>query len=229
MKKMKKIAMGILGTFAVILMFLTPAIAQNNSPLRRVEVGVRFLPTYTSLDLRTSNGDVVYGSTNMKRGFGVNLGLNLTSHLGLQGEINYNQVSQSYKDVAVSREVTVRYLNVPLLLSLNTNKTSRINLNFVAGPQFGFNVGTSMNTIGTENIAYRGIVSVKKGDVGFAYGAGLEFALNVNHTIRLDLGYRGFYGLVDMKASTSDTNTYNVIVKSTRHSNGGYVGLSFLF
>jgi opacity protein-like surface antigen len=188
------------------------------------------MPTFSSLDLKNYNGEVVEGSVTLQHGFGVLLGVNVSPHVGFQAELDYNQVSQKYKDVNLDRVVKIRYLNIPLLLSLNTNKAAPINLNFVVGPQFGINVGSNMTASGNGNTTtLQAVVAVKKGDVGLAYGAGLEFALNQDHTCRLDLGYRGFYGLVDMNASSVGSDSYNVVVKASRKSNGAYVGLTFLF
>ena len=64
---------------------------------------------------------------------------------------------------------------------------------------------------------------------GVAYGAGLEFALDKAHTVRLDLGYRGFYGLVDADGYKSNADTYNVIVTAKRKTNGAYIGFTVLF
>lgn len=197
--------------------------------LRRVEFGVRYMPTFTSVVLRTSNGQVNHGSVSLTHGAGLMLALNVTRHIGLQAELNYYQVSQSYTDANINRSVRLRYINIPLLLTLNTSKTSPVNLNVVAGPQFGFNVGSNLDVSGGGTDSVRAVVAVKKRDVGIAYGFGLEFALNNNHTIRLDCGYRGFYGLVDMDESTANTNNYNIIVKTSRKTNSAYIGLAFLF
>ena len=229
-EKMKNITYTIMAMLSAIFLFTGTAKAQDADQLRVGEFGIRYMPTFSSLDLRTYNGNVIKGSVTMQHGFGAMLAINFSKHIGFQGEVNYNQVSQSYKDVSLDRKINIRYLNIPLLFSLNTNKASRVNLNIVAGPQFGINVGSSMKTTGTENTGtLQAVVAVKKGDVGLAYGAGLEFALNANHSCRLDLGYRGFYGVVDMDSSSSDSNTYNVIVKASRKTNGAYIGFAFLF
>jgi opacity protein-like surface antigen len=202
----------------------------ENPPLRMVEFGIRYMPTFSGLDLNAYNGDVVKGKVTLRQGFGVLLGLNLNNHIGVQGEINYYKVSQNFRDLNLDNEINIKYINIPVLLSINTNKAMRVNLNVVAGPQFGINVGSNIKTTGTgdgENI--RAVAAVKKGDIGLAYGAGLEFALNENHTARLDLGYRGFYGMVNMNASNSGSDTYNVIVKASRKTNAVYIGLTLLF
>jgi opacity protein-like surface antigen len=204
--------------------------ADSNPDLRHVEFGVRYMPTFSSIDFNTYDGGVVKGSVTMSNGFGIMTALNLTKHLGIQAEVNYYQVNQQYKDRNFNNNLTVNYLNIPLLLSLNTNKAAMVNLNIVAGPQFGLNVGSKFKSSGNESSdTTRATVALRKGDIGFAYGAGLEFTLNKNHNLRLDIGYRGFFGLVDMDASTNDQGTYNVVVSASRKTYGGYAGLTWLF
>jgi len=226
-KEIQKNAFRIAAVFFIALLLTGKTSAQD---LRRVEFGFRYMPTFTSIDFQTYNDNVIQGSASINHGFGIMLGFNLNKHLGIQAEVDYYQVSQSYRDVDLSNEVNIRYLNVPVLLSLNTNKEKRINLNVVAGPQFGINAGATIKSSGPQNPEnLQAVVALKKGDIGFAYGAGLEFAINNNHTLRLDLGYRGFYGLVDINADKTDVNTYNVIAKASRKSNAAYAGLTFLF
>ena len=201
----------------------------DDDELKHIEFGIRYMPTFSSIDMNSSNG-VVEGSFTMSNGFGGMLGINLTNNLGIQGEINYYQINQKYADGNLNRDLTINYLNIPVLLSLNTNKAAPVNLNLVAGPQFGINVGSKFETSGSNNSdTARAVVALRKGDVGVAYGAGLEFALNKNHSLRLDLGFRGFYGLVNMDSSTNDDGTYNVIVSASRKTYGGYVGLAWMF
>lgn len=215
---------------AIIFIIISTAAAISAQDLQRVELGIRYMPTFYSLDLKASNNDDIHGSVSISQGFGIMMGVNLSRHFGIQGEVNYYQVSQSFRDQDLNNEVKIKYLNIPVLLSLNTNKEKRINVNVVAGPQFGLNVGASVKSTGTgnpENIDAE--VAIKKGDIGFAYGAGLEFALNMSHSIRLDLGYRGFYGLVDIDSDKTGENTYNVIARASRKTNALYVGLTFMF
>lgn len=203
----------------------------EDSRFRGIELGARYMPTFSSLTLRTYEGDVVQGQTSMSNGYGFMLGLN-SKHIGLQGEIDYLKISQKYKDRSLDRVVDISYLNIPVLLSLNTDKSSMINWNVVAGPQFGINLGAETSATGTESTdSLKAVVAIKKGDIGIAYGTGLEFMLNKTRSVRLDLGFRGFYGLIDMSGTTTnnDPNTYNVIVKASRKAYGGYLGLAFLF
>ena len=74
------------------------------------------------------------------------------------------------------------------------------------------------------------VVVTKKADVGFAYGAGLEFALNETRTIRLDLGFRGVYGFLDIQPATGvNSREFNVIGSNNIKTYSGVIGISFLF
>ncbi len=211
------------------------ATADNNEdePLRHGEFGVRYMPTFSALRVRTSNNETVNGTLSMSHGWGMFVGFNFNDHVGVVGEVNYHEINQKYKDQGLNRQVSVSYLNIPVLLSLNTDKTAPVNLNFVVGPQFGFNVGASVDGDSNGNVDQaQATVGAKAGDVGAAYGAGLEFSLNDAHTIRLDLGFRGYYGFVDMSAkqsSSGSTDTYNVLLSASRKSYAGYIGVAFLF
>jgi opacity protein-like surface antigen len=202
-------------------------------PLRRVELGVRYLPTFSLLRFNTYSGETVQGQVSMSHGVGVNFGLNFTKNIGIEAEVNYVEINQKYKDANLNRQVGVTYLNIPVMLSINTDKTAPVNLNFVVGPQWGLNMGARVSggPVSNNSETYHATIGVKSGDAGLAYGAGLEFMLNDNHTLRLDIGARGYYGFVDIKSNQSNTNpdTYNVIVKGSRKSYNGYIGLSFLF
>jgi hypothetical protein len=204
----------------------------ENPPLRRGEFGIRYMPTFATLALRTYNNETVQGTLSMSHGWGIMGGFNFSRHVGIVGELSYIEINQKYKDRNLNRTVQISYLNIPVMLSLNTNKEAPVNVNFVVGPQFGLNVGSSVKTEdGRDADSLRATIAVKPGDVGLAYGAGLEFALNKQHTLRLDLGFRGYYGLVDMRANQTNNNpdTYNVLLRASRKTYAGYIGLTFLF
>ena len=77
------------------------------------------------------------------------LALNFSPHVGVQGEVDYYKATQKYKDQSVNNEVNIKYLDIPVMLSLNTNKMARVNLNAVVGPQFGINVGSDISSSGS--------------------------------------------------------------------------------
>ena len=211
----------------------TPVAVTNtteSTELKRGEFGIRYMPTFIKIDVRDSKGEEVPGTVSFQQGFGIMLGINITEHVGVQGEINYLQISQKYKDVTLNREVKIRYINIPLLLSLNTNKSGQFNLNFVVGPEFGFNTGYDVRSDGYNGSdSINAVVVLKKSNVGLAYGAGLEFAINKDHTLRFDLGYRGFYNFVDVAGTGNTFDNYNVVVKVPRNRNSLYAGFTIQF
>lgn len=228
---MKKIII----TIAAVCLFIKTAGAQETAepPKEKtssVEIGARYAPTFSFIKFRTVSGDEVEGTARLGHGFSGLIGYNFGKHIGIVGEVNYYNSSQKFADNNLEREVNVSYLNIPLLLSLNTNKSGRTNLNFVAGPQFGLNIGSSVKTSGNaEADTLEAVIGLKQGDVGLAYGAGLEFMVDESKTIRLDIGYRGFYGFVDMNTSDNGNGTYNVMVTGTRKTHGAYAGIAIAF
>jgi hypothetical protein len=70
---------------------------------------------------------------------------------------------------------------------------------------------------------------VKQTDIGVAFGIGAAFSLNKEHTLQMDWGYHGFYGLVDENEGSNPKGTYNVILNSSRKTYGAYLGLTYLF
>jgi hypothetical protein len=197
------------------------------------EIGARYMPTFSSFDVHASNG-VVYSQLSLSHGVGGLLAWNSSEHVGFQVEGIYLSMSQKYRDNDLDRVVHLNYMNFPLLLSLNTNKAAPVNLNFSAGPQFGINVGSRVETTsdkaGTTDTV-NAILAVKAGDVGVAYGAGLEFGLGPERRVALELGFRGVYGLLDIsdKSQSTTTEQYYILDRAHVQSYAGYVGLRFGF
>ncbi len=195
-------------------------------------VGFRLLPTFSKMNVQNSAGVSVKGNAVVSFGYGGVLGFNLNRHVGFQAEVLHNTLSQKYADNTLNRQIDINYVNVPLLLSLNTDRMSEVNLNFVFGPQWGFNISSSVKTTGTSNGTpdTQAVLAVKKNDFGIAYGAGLDFGLNAARTIRLDLGFRGVLGLIDISdhSKTLETNSFYIIQKSQTQTYSGYIGFTFL-
>ncbi len=209
-----------------------PAAASSDASGKMCEIGVRFMPTFSSFQMRGSGGNTISGSVTFGYGVGAIAGLNFSDHVGIQGEILYYSISQKYKESNVTREVNLRYVNIPLLLSLNTGKSKPVNLNFVVGPQIGISAGGNVHTSGGDGTTTAdAILVVKKGDLGFAYGAGLDFGLNSARTFRLGVGFRGVYGLFDISddSRSANTNEFLILDKSHVKTYSGYLGLSLLF
>lgn len=209
-----------------------PTPADDGEKPKRVEFGIRFMPTVSAFKMQTSSSGTVKGEATLGYGIGGMLAFNFTNHMGIQGEVNYNSLSQKYRDEDMDREINIRYIGIPLLFSLNTGKANPVNLNFVLGPQFGINMGSSIKRSGGSNsdtITY--VLATKNSDFGIAYGAGFEFMLNELETIRMDLGFRGVHGLTNINNNTAtNSDGEQHIVESTKvRTMAAYIGFSFLF
>ena len=196
-------------------------------------IGFRFMPTITNFDLDEVDDHTVETSFLMTYGYGGFIGFTVSDHVGFQGEIIYTTLAQKYRDANGENRVKVNYINVPLLLVLNTNYNAPVNFNVAVGPQFGFNTGSKIETADAGNGAdsVNAILSVKAADVGFAYGAGLDFGFGERLSTRLSIGFRGVYGLVDIsdKSQNVTTNDYYVLDRAHVKTYSGYIGLTFVF
>jgi len=195
-----------------------------------VEFGLRFMPAFTKFDINTFDDGKIKGDIDLGYGVGAILGFNFSEHVGFQGELIYSSFAQKYKESNVDRNINLKYINIPLLLALNTGKGSAINLGIVAGPQIGLNVGSQLLS-SSGGGSSEPILSVKKGDLGFAYGAGLDFGLNPSHSFILGLGFRGVYGLIDISdnSNTLQGDSYYILDRTKIKVYSGYIGISWLF
>jgi opacity protein-like surface antigen len=215
----------------IILLIMIVMQCSSVMSAQTVELGIRYMPTFSNFYLKTSTGGKVAGNVNLGFGVGGVVGVSITKHVGIQGEIIYNSLSQKYTEVDVEREVNLKYVNIPILLSLNTGRSNLVNLNVVIGPQVGISAGSALLIKNGGSGTSNAILSVNKGDLGFAYGAGLDFALRPSSNMRLTLGYRGVQGLFDISddSKTLNTDSFYLLSKTHIHTNAGYIGLSFLF
>lgn len=222
----------ILSVAVAILLCTFSANAQDDVANQNAEFGIRFMPTFSAIKLKTSSGGSIHGDVTFGFGIGALLGFNISKHVGIQGEIIYSSIAQKTKEQNVERRINLRYINIPLLLSLNTGKSKAVNLNVVAGPQIGFNVGSSITISGTPDPNNpEAVLAVKKSDLGLAYGLGVDFGLNAARTFRLGLGYRGVLGLFDISdnSGTVVTDSYYVLDRTNVKTNSAYLGISLLF
>jgi opacity protein-like surface antigen len=204
--------------------------ANQNGP-KKVEVGLRFQPVLAVFEIKNSAGDNVRGQAVLGYGAGTFMNYNFTKHIGVQVEMNYSSYSRKYSESDITRTVNLRYIEIPLLVSFNSNKMRMVNLNFVAGPQLGVNAGSSVYTSGGEGSSIpQPILNVRGGNLGLAYGFGIDFGLNHKRTLRLGVGGRGVLGLLNISNNTAPLNadTYYIVRKTPLHTYSAYIGFSFL-
>jgi hypothetical protein len=216
---------------AVFIAFFMLAISQT-SMAQYGEVGLRFMPTFSSFDAKASDGGTIAGEVTLGYGGGLLLGYHFTEYVGVQAEVIYTSISQKYKEQDKEHRVDLNYINIPLMLSLNTGKTKMVNFNLVGGPQIGLSVGSKLTSDGDGGTTdTEAVLAVKKGDLGLAYGLGVDFGLNTARTFRLGLGFRGVYGMFDISDNnnSSSTDSYYILDKTKIQTYAGYVGVSYLF
>jgi hypothetical protein len=193
-------------------------------------IGARFMPTFTFLDIHQQNNGNVKGTAVLGYGVGAFIGYNFSKNVGIQGEVLYSSLSQKFVEGEKKQRLDLSYINIPVMLSLNTNYCAPVNLNFVVGPQLGINTGSKVKTEGNEGTdTVQAVVAVKPTDLGIAYGAGVDFRLGTN--LRLGIGFRGVYGLVDISDDSNNTTTdqYYVIDRAKVKTYSAYVGLGIDF
>lgn len=217
----------IISLAALLFVFVAKTEAQN------LELGIRYMPTFSTFKMQTSTGETVKGIVNLGWGVSGVVGFNFGEHIGIQGEVIYSSVSRKYDetvfDVNFERKIKLTYLNVPLLFVVNTGKHKIVNVNIVVGPQIGILVGKHVYTTPNGTSISEAVLSVKKGDVGLAYGVGIDFGLNKSRSLRLGAGFRGVYGLLDVTNNqTAAADSYYVLDGTHVHTYAAYIGLSIL-
>ncbi len=137
---MKRITISV---YLVIIAIVCPTLLSA----QHAEFGVRFMPTFSQFDVQTSDGGTVAGTVTLGYGGGIFLGYTFNDFIGIQGEIIYSSINQKYKEFDVEQKINLKYVNIPLLLTLNTGKASPVNFGVVAGPQIGISVGSSFDNL----------------------------------------------------------------------------------
>ncbi len=202
----------------------------GSSDLASFYIGARFMPVFTDFEVKTVSDDVAQTSFVVGYGAGGYIGVNLSKNIGLQGEVLYNALSQKYTDNSIEHQIDLTYLNIPLLLVFNTDVTKPVNFNICAGPQLGINLGSDIKTEGSGGVdTVTAVLAVKKGDIGFAYGAGLDF--NIAENLTFGLGFRGVYGLVDISdnSQTKTTEQYYILDRTHIKTYAAYAGIALKF
>jgi opacity protein-like surface antigen len=221
--------------FVVVLLFFSAAKADaqkaDQSSITKVGVGARFQSIFAVFRMQNSRGEKTGGQAVVGYGGGTFMNYNFTKNIGIQVEMNYSSFSRKYSESDITRTVNLRYIEIPLLVSFNSNKNKIVNLNFVVGPQIGINAGSRIYTTGGEGaVIPNPILNVRDGNLGLAYGFGVDFGLNHKRTLRLGFGGRGVVGLVNISNNGAALNpgTYYILGKTQLHTYSAYIGFSFL-
>jgi hypothetical protein len=200
-------------------------------PAYQWEVGFQLMPTYVTFSMNNWDGTSVQGDAiiGLSRSIVTAVALNPTLSIG--AEMIYTTFNRQFNQNGALKRLNVNYVSIPILATVNTSKMSRVNVNLVIGPQFGINAGSAVESAdGKEPDSLQNIWRGKQGEMGVAYGVGLEFALNSRRSLRLTTGFRGISGFLDVVDNSttwavyySRTNRVNVHLYSV------YTGLTWLF
>jgi opacity protein-like surface antigen len=207
-----------------------PAPAEEPEKVAKVYIGGRYMPTFSKFDIKTYDNGTAKTTMVLGHGGGGYIGTNFGPHAGLQLEVIYNELTQKYTYEDQESSVDLSYINVPLMLVLNTNSAKPVNFNITAGPQIAFNVGAKGDSYSSNgNDSLTAVVAVKPVDLGVAYGAGFDFKLG--EAVTLDLGFRGVHGLIDISdnSKTKATNEYLILDRTQIDTYAGYIGLRINF
>jgi len=202
------------------------------------EIGVFFAPVFSVWDTKLSDGQQQYGDPEL--GYGLNLSFNtiINRYFSIQTGLMYH--SMQYKlYIERNKECVVHLdnIHIPVLFTLNTDKTRILNYVLFAGPQVGFNAASSVQfpvpieaNNNNRNASESTVFCVNKLDVGVAYGAGADIALLSSKMIRLDIGYIGTFGFADRCGGVEMQGQTNLVDDNTTISTfGGYIGFNVAF
>ena len=194
--------------------------------------GVNYMPTLTSFKVRTIDNGTAQAKFAIGHGIGGQLGYNFNRNWAAQVEGIYSTLSQSYTDRGLERTINLSYVHFPLTMRFNTDITKPVNFNVVAGPQFGVNVGSHLDTDdGGRADTVEAVLAVKPADFGIAYGAGLNFGLGADANPKINVGFRGVRGILDIseRNQSATTDQFYILDRSKVNTYAAVLGLTYLF
>ena len=205
----------------------------NENPYKFL-FGVRVMPVISSIHVSAMPGGVIEPSSMMGYSYGGFLGYNLSNYIGLQVEAQYSSLSQKYRDRCYDRTVTLNYVDIPLILTVNTGINDPVNIHFDIGPQLSLQSGNHLKTTGNavgEGDELEAVLNTMNYDYGISCGVGTDIALNSSRSMKLSLGYRGFFGLmnIDDKSKPISNSQYYIFDNSRIRTYSLYAGLTFAF
>ncbi|HET6245051.1 MAG: PorT family protein [Bacteroidetes bacterium] len=208
-----------------------PTYVVRETPSQRgFHLGAKYQPSLGRLDFRMENEQTISAKYDIAHGFGGSLNYYFNNYFGTHFEVNVMRQAYEFTDDARTRRVDLSYINVPILISFNTNYGRPVNLNVTAGPYIGINTGASTDVTGNGNgpTTAVAVVEVNPLDVGIAYGAGVDFGIGQTKWLHINLGFRGTQGILDVGATdiTVNQDQFQVVAENSRmQTYGMYIGL----
>jgi len=165
--------------------------------------GIKYQPNISSVQ----NADFA-DSTNLSlkntfaQGGGVSLAFNVFDNLGVQAEALYSEQGQKFsgQDTAgklYNSFLKLTYINVPLLIRLNSNTRKTVSFHITGGIQMGLLYGAGLVVTRVDGAQTTGVASTfKTVDMAVVYGGG--FDINLAEYFHINIGLRLSDGLVDI-------------------------------
>lgn len=202
-----------------------------DQPVYVWELGLQVMPTYTTFSMSGWDGSKVEGDAIIGLSRSAVVAITLNPTLAITTEIVYTTFKKEFSHHGIPKRLNVNYISVPIMATINASKMSKVNVNLVIGPQFGINAGSAVESAnGNEPDSLQSVWQVKQGEMGVAYGAGLEIALNSSRSFRLTTGFRGISGFLNVADNSSSTAVlYGRSNRVNVHMYSIYAGLSWLF
>lgn len=216
-------------TILLIALLISASTAQSSA--QTVSCALRVLHTFSSFDIRAASGSMTPGTITLGYGIAGIANVEFSRHFALQGEIIYSSSTHTFREEDAERQISVKYLHIPILAVFNTGTSDPVNIHLEAGPQFGLNVGSAMTLSGSNLSPQGAVLAVRSTDIGIAYGIGMDVGIDPLNLLRLTLGFRGVAGLTPMgdTSGTLTPNSYYILSAASRDSYSGYIGLSLGF
>jgi hypothetical protein len=211
---------------------------QEDKSLSGFHFGLKFQPFINSLNFKGSDGQNASMEQTVNSGWGASLNYFFSPWIGLHLEVMNMRQKFAFDDGLAKRRIDLNYIQIPLLLSVNTNLEKWVNLNLTAGPYIGLNTNTSINYENQLNEVFSNgsaavpVLIVNPLEVGVAYGAGLDFGFGEGQWLHLNMGYRGTMGLTNIQDQNIvlEGKEYGILAKTARNATAGfYVGVMAKF
>jgi Outer membrane protein beta-barrel domain len=139
--------------------------------------------------------------------FGAFAQIQITELFSVQPELVYSKQGNGYETNGVKESINLGYMNIPIMLQLNTKK----GFSFEAGPELGFLISAKYKEDGT----------VKKDVKQLFKSTNLSLGLGLLYRTKIGVGFGFRYNI----GLTNISTEANVVSKST----GGQLGVSYKF
>jgi hypothetical protein len=191
--------------------------------------GLKYQPNICSVQNQnfTDSVNIDLKST-FAQGGGVTFAFNLFDNFGIQAEALYSEQGQKFIRTDTSGNnyeniLKLTYINVPVLLRLNSSTRKTVSFNITGGIQMGLLYGAGLTVKRTEGTITTGVASkFETVDMAVVYGGG--FDINLAEFFHFNIGLRLVEGLTDIGRSGNElfhaSPTYNKITSV-------YAGVTF--